>query len=305
MPQDNFHNAISVIIPTINRETLADAITSVIKQTVPPAEIIVVDDSLASAVKEYSTEVRILKNSEKLGQVGSIKRGIEQSRGNIIALLDDDDSWKKKKLYESLKMIDTGDKYWLCFTLNSSSRVKLKKKYLKTKTKENINAHKNRDDILNYILVRQKIIKGLGQIQNSSLVFSKQLAIDFPMIESSFHTDLLWIMRLMNDCPALKIYCVNKKLVKYNRNPEQVSKKISPGQSYEFICKYSNYLNDNQVKNYLANFTVRIMIERNCKISEIKQFLKLHQVLNKLNYKTKIWMSIFILKNLIRKSLNE
>lgn len=95
---------VSVVIPTHGRpEFLPEAIDSVLGQTSPPLEIIVVSDESGEAVERarqvvdaYSTEripVRMLNNASHPGASGSRNLGASASAGDWIAFLDDDDLW--------------------------------------------------------------------------------------------------------------------------------------------------------------------------------------------------------------------
>ena len=88
--------AVSVIIPCLNaEETLADAINSALTQTVPPLEVLVIDDgstdrSVAVAAS-FGPIVRILQND--IGGPGAARRiGVSEARGEHIAFVDADDA---------------------------------------------------------------------------------------------------------------------------------------------------------------------------------------------------------------------
>jgi glycosyltransferase involved in cell wall biosynthesis len=95
-------NSISVIIPAYNHEAyLAETIQSVLAQTCPPDEIIVVDDGSADGTAEvarsHGKPVRcICQENQGLG--GSRNRGLREARGSLIAFLDSDDLWLERKL---------------------------------------------------------------------------------------------------------------------------------------------------------------------------------------------------------------
>ncbi len=287
MPSD-----VSVIIPTLGRKSLDAAIFSVLNQTCPPTEIIVVDDSKSLNVKEYSNHVKILRNTDQFGQVYSRNRGICVAKNPIIAFLDDDDTWNSEKIYESMPKIEILEEYWLSFTLHSRSRIEFKKELVNIDSME----ISNNEEILNYILNRDKIFNGLGQLQSSTLMFSRKLAVDFPLIDFPFHTDLLWIMHLIRNCPNLKIYPVNKKLVNYNKVSQSVSKKISIQDSLDFAAKFSHLLTKKQSQSYLVNFTARYAVESKAGYREIISILRTRNAFYCTNYKTKIWFILFFFK---------
>ena len=93
---------ISVIIPVYNGERyLAQAIESVLAQTLPPSEIIVIDDgstdgSVAIA-ERFAEQVRI-DQQENRGAASARNRGVDLAKGSLLAFLDADDLWTSDKL---------------------------------------------------------------------------------------------------------------------------------------------------------------------------------------------------------------
>ncbi|MCH1913610.1 glycosyltransferase [Leptospira noguchii] len=102
---------ISVVIPTYNRENkILNSISSVLKQTLPPKEIIVVDDgstdTTVSKIQEtFSDKVQILLLEHK-GVSHARNRGVENASGDWIAFLDSDDEWLSEKLEKQWKHIE-------------------------------------------------------------------------------------------------------------------------------------------------------------------------------------------------------
>lgn len=98
---------ISVVIPNYNRTTKTlSAVTSVLRQSHPVKEILVVDDGsdattvdfLRSQVRPLSDRVKIIEMKHS-GHPGIVRnQGIEASKGNWIAFLDSDDEWEPTKI---------------------------------------------------------------------------------------------------------------------------------------------------------------------------------------------------------------
>jgi len=94
---------ISVVIPYCNREQFIDeAIQSVLAQTLPPLEIILVNDCSREASRRYLDRYAelcvILDLRVNVGLAGARNEGIRRARGRFIAFLDDDDIWEPTKL---------------------------------------------------------------------------------------------------------------------------------------------------------------------------------------------------------------
>lgn len=93
---------VSVIIPTYNRGWIVrDAIDSVLGQTYADFELIVVDDGSTDRtpqiLDDYGDKLRVIRQANQ-GVSAARNRGISESSGLLIALLDSDDIWLPKKL---------------------------------------------------------------------------------------------------------------------------------------------------------------------------------------------------------------
>lgn len=89
---------ISVVIPLYNKAPyIKRAIDSVLKQTVPAQEIIVVDDGSSDGGGDIIQGLNIPKitliKQENLGQGAARNRGIKSAKYELIAFLDADDEW--------------------------------------------------------------------------------------------------------------------------------------------------------------------------------------------------------------------
>ena len=98
--------SISVVIPVYNATPyLAEAITSVLGQTCPPDEIIVVDDGStdgsADIAHSFGTAVRCMAQDNH-GQAAARNLGVTHSTGDVLAFLDADDLWLPDKLERQL-----------------------------------------------------------------------------------------------------------------------------------------------------------------------------------------------------------
>ena len=88
---------ITVIIPVHNRPRLIEiALRSLLNQTLPPTEILVVDDGstddTAAVVDAFGPPVRRLYQSSQ-GAAAARNAGLREATGEFIAFLDSDDYW--------------------------------------------------------------------------------------------------------------------------------------------------------------------------------------------------------------------
>ncbi len=130
---------ISVVIPTHNRaELLPRALDSVLAQSLPALEIILVDDgsddNTAELVRDRYPGVHYLQQ-ENRGVSAARNLGIGLARGEWIALLDSDDAWLPGKLAAQQQALTEQPEYRICHTeeiwIRNGKRVNAMKKHAK------------------------------------------------------------------------------------------------------------------------------------------------------------------------------
>ncbi len=102
-------DSVSVVIPAMNAAGyIRRAIESVLRQTVHPREIIVVDDgstdTTVALVSEYGSAATCLRQAHK-GLSAARNEGVERSAADWIAFLDADDEWLPTKLERQLAIL--------------------------------------------------------------------------------------------------------------------------------------------------------------------------------------------------------
>lgn len=105
-------NTVAVVVPTQNRPALLDeALQSLVSQTLPPAEIIVVDDASTPPVdrdalaEKFGPTVRVLRNETARGLAYSRNSGVEASSSDYVTHLDDDDLLAPEALAEACAVL--------------------------------------------------------------------------------------------------------------------------------------------------------------------------------------------------------
>lgn len=124
---------VSVIIPTFNRaHIISRSVDSVLAQTFTDYEIIVVDDGSTDSTGEflknhYRDRIQYIAQSANRGLATARNRGIEESRGTYIAILDDDDLWLPEKLALQVELLQNNPKVALayCGTVKVNCRGEL------------------------------------------------------------------------------------------------------------------------------------------------------------------------------------
>lgn len=166
---------VSVIIPTFNRAScICSAIDSVLCQTYKDYEIIIVDDGSTDNTKEtiikrYGNTIRYIYQDNE-GVSSARNRGIYNAKGDWIAFLDSDDTWKPDKLDRQIKVLsdtgasiclaghedDSGNKF-----LNFTDSVPVGDyKYIASAL--GLVFKKNRHPLIQSLIIKKKLIVSLG-----------------------------------------------------------------------------------------------------------------------------------------------
>lgn len=103
---------ISIIMAAYNAEkTIEQAINSVLNQTYPNFELLVVNDcskdrtaELVESIAAKDSRVRLISNAKNSGVSYTRKHGLEEANGSWIAILDSDDAWAPEKLEKQIDL---------------------------------------------------------------------------------------------------------------------------------------------------------------------------------------------------------
>ncbi|MEZ5313903.1 MAG: glycosyltransferase family A protein [Thermoanaerobaculia bacterium] len=102
---------ISVVVPAFDAAaTLGDALFSILGQTLPPEEILVVDDGSTdgTAALAASTPGVTLLRQERRGPAAARTRGARAASGELLAFLDADDLFLPEKLARQSEALAAG-----------------------------------------------------------------------------------------------------------------------------------------------------------------------------------------------------
>jgi glycosyltransferase involved in cell wall biosynthesis len=106
---------VSAVVTTHNRpELLKRALDSVVAQSYPNMELIVVDDGSAESseaiVESYRDQipVRFIRNETPKGACKARNLGIENAAGEFVAGLDDDDYWRSGRIEKLTETFEEG-----------------------------------------------------------------------------------------------------------------------------------------------------------------------------------------------------
>ncbi len=109
----------TVVIPAFNRaDLLGETLESALAQSVPPLEIIVVDDASTDGTAAVAEQfpVTLIRHSVNRGLSDARNTGISQAKGEYVAFLDSDDLWTPDHLECTTELLELHPSADLAFT---------------------------------------------------------------------------------------------------------------------------------------------------------------------------------------------
>ena len=235
---------ISVIIPTYNRcDLLKRAINSVIKQTITPKEIIIVDngstDQTYQMVSSLFPEIDYFIE-KKRGVSAARNKGILESKSKWIAFLDSDDAWKPTKLEKQMEFsIFNQDKYRIIHTDETWYRNKKFLNQLKKHKKSGGNIFKNSLQ--------------LCCISPSSVVLKKQIFEEYGLFDENLEVCEDYDMWIRITSKEEVGFLDSPLVLKYGGHSDQLSKKFWGMDRFRIKSLEKNLKNEHFSKSQKIN----------------------------------------------------
>ena len=270
---------ISVIIPTYNRcDLLKRAINSVIKQTITPKEIIIVDngstDQTYQMVSSLFPEINYFIE-KKRGVSAARNKGILESKSKWIAFLDSDDAWKPTKLEKQMEYsVFNQDKYRIIHTDETWYRNKKFLNQLKKHKKSGGNIFKNSLQ--------------LCCISPSSVVLKKQIFDDYGLFDENLEVCEDYDMWIRITAKEEVGFLDSPLVLKYGGHSDQLSKKFWGMDRFRIKSLEKNLKNEHFSKSQKIN-VLDTLIEKLTIISDgaLKRGNK--EIFKKYNDKLQDW----------------
>lgn len=231
---------ISVIIPTHSgSQVICRAVDSVLSQTYPNIEVVVVDDNgkgseeqitTEKAMKKYASDDRVKYLAHDVSLHGSAARntGVKHSSGEFIALLDDDDYFLPNNLeehYETQKCLD--DSYGVTFCGMHIVRGKIE---------EDIIAKQEGNVLVDFLMGRMRV--------GSSLVMIRRSVYDeFNGFDESFkrHQDWEFLTRIFTKYKLASTHKIGVVKINLDRNNATNPQKFESNRIY-FLTKMKSII---------------------------------------------------------------
>lgn len=206
------HDAVSVVIPTMNtRAALRVAVDSALAQRDVEVEVVVAMNGQGPSPEFDDPRVQVVRSDPAERGNGARMAGIRAARHDLIALLDDDDSWSPFKLRDQLLAVrerGPSDDNWLIScsitefdTLTSLTRI------VPTEPVHDVLS------ISYYLLARPRLRSVSPQFASSTMLFPRSLALAEPWDTAvRLHQDWEWLVRLERN-RGTRMLCVPVPLV--------------------------------------------------------------------------------------------
>lgn len=225
---------ISVVIPTYNRKnSISACVNSVLKQTYPNIEIIVVDDASVDETYELFENIedeRLFYYRYEINQGACFARnlGAEKAKGDYIAFQDSDDQWLPEKLEKQmayLKKIDAD------FVFCGMNRIEPEASIYYP--------------IVDFIEEKNAIEQLLtNNVISTQTMLMKRAVIEAIHFDTSFTRFQDWDFALQVALHGFKIGYLKEALVDSAVQANSISINVKTGMAYEHLYeKYRYYYN--------------------------------------------------------------
>lgn len=194
-PSNTTSPSVSVVIPTARRpELVVEAARSVLAQTMPDLELIVVidgrDDRTAVALARLADpRSRTITLEPARGGNAARNTGVAAAAAPIVALLDDDDTWSPEHLQSLLAAVPTGQRPWCLFS-RFTAVTALGQETWPRRLKP------LREPVAEYLFDRRRLFHGEALLHPSTMLCPRQLLLAHPFDETlRRHQDWDWLIR--------------------------------------------------------------------------------------------------------------
>lgn len=203
---------VSIIVPMYNAERyIGEAIKSVLDQTYPHFELIIVDDASTDRsveiIRSFNDDrIQLIQHDKNRGPGAARNTAIEAAQGDWIAILDADDQWLPQRLEKLMRIaLEAGEEYFiaddLLLTFDTPSGLKVWGSSWKIYYKFNCNGKFKDLNLEEFAQLGFPVIKPLiplKKVKNSDIRFPEDIY---------FGEDLYFWIRLLKNGLKLRLVC--------------------------------------------------------------------------------------------------
>jgi glycosyltransferase involved in cell wall biosynthesis len=255
---------VSVVIPTVGRDSVLAAVGSARTQHGARSEIIVVCDcpAVPPAVAELTDSIdRIVCTGGGIGAAGARNLGVAAAGGEYVAFLDDDDEWLPAKLQLQVQQARS---------IEATGRVPVvSSRILQRKAGSDpcgaagprhiLTADQRPED---YLFANRLVGFGRPMLPTSTLLTTRQFALSHQWdADLRRHTDWDWLVRA-SAVPEVSVRQLAEPLVVYTIGSTG-SMSASPDwrSSFEWATRHRSVWADSTLADFLASQTLRYALQ--------------------------------------------
>jgi len=247
---------VSVVIPTFGRaELLRRAVGSVLLQTEPDIEVIVVvdgDDPASVAVLQETTDARLkyIIQPAKGGAAHARDTGVDASQADWIAFLDDDDEWLPTKL--ELQLAAVPQQPAMISTLSQvgvGGAVRTKPQH----------PYDGRMPFDEWLFDRLSWFESGGFVQSSSLMVPRSLFKQLRFKDTQLHDDWEFVIRAVKQA-GLELVTVKEPLVFhfFDQKRSSLQATLTWRHSLEWAQRMAPILTPRALSGFLLTVAARV-----------------------------------------------
>lgn len=222
---------VAAVIVTIGRPELRAAVESVVDQTYPVSEILVVADTESELDLPTDPRVRVLRIGPGAGAGVGRQHGIEAASSTVVALLDDDDLWLPGKIERLMALVDGREGDWIAASRAEARGLPHGSEIWPERV---IGPD---EGLVEYLFKKRQVRGGFGFVQSSCIAFPRDLALAVPFDPSlRFHQDIGWLVDVAHARPGIRLLQAEEPLTVYTVVPStgSVSQQIRAYESVEW-----------------------------------------------------------------------
>ena len=291
---------VSVVIPTKGRPALlVRAIDSVLAQTMPDLEIVVVVDgddppTMARLSTVTDPRVRVCQNATSRGSGKARNVGAWRAEGDWIAFLDDDDIWLPRKLERQLA-VSPGVRRLIVTCLSAYVTP------IGTTIRPRV-PFSGHEPIDEWLFDRKHLFGGGAFLQTSSLLMPRELFLELGFPGHSQHEDWEFAIRAVKFC-GISLLTVPEELVRHHAEEERRS--LSQSGTVKRSLEWIDRMRGAVTRRAYSGFCLTVIAHHAARSGDWRAFMSLLIRAFRFGRPTGLQLAVYLLTWLVPRKLHK